>query len=190
MGTLLQKIQSQKAADSADLRKTSCEAISACGKIAESCGFENELPEKSANPQTRADSKPLPHKDIRKSANPHDIGSESKKSKSRLVRLTIDYGIDHGILLDEKEIAALVPPSDWRDASNCTTDELKAWAAALAMRAVRYRGKVPHGWNKVAHCVHCGPVHSFHDMNTLSCGWCELRLAGKWFPVPVVGDKQ
>lgn len=109
----------------------------------------------------------------------------AKSPQSRLIRLAIRSGIfDQGIQLEEREITALMPPTDWRDVSNCDLDELKAWAAALAMRAVRYRGKVPAGWDKVAHCAHCGPVHSFHDLDTLSCGWCDMRLAGKWFPQP------
>ena len=105
--------------------------------------------------------------------------------QSKLIRLAIQSGIfDQGIQLEEKEIAALVPPSDWRDVSNCDLDELKAWGAALATRAVRYRCKVPRGWDKVAHCAHCGPVWSEHNLDTLSCGWCDMRLAGKWFPTP------
>ena len=109
----------------------------------------------------------------------------AKSPQSKLIRLAIQSGIfDQGIQLEEREIAALILPSDWRDVSNCDLDQLKAWAAAPAMRAVRYRGKVPHGWDKVAHCAHCGPVYSFHDLDTLSCGWCDMRLAGKWFPSP------
>ena len=109
----------------------------------------------------------------------------AKSPQSRLIHLAIQSGIfDQSIQLEEKEIAALIPPSDWHDVTNCNPDELKAWGAALAMRAVRNRGKVPRGWDKVAHCAHCGPVYSFHELDTLSCGWCELRLAGECFPVP------
>ena len=105
--------------------------------------------------------------------------------QSRLIRVAIQSGIfDQSIQLEEKEIAALIPPTDWRDVTNCCNlDELKAWGTALAMRAVRKRGKVPRGWDKVAHCAHCGPVDSFHELDTLSCGWCALRLAGECFPV-------
>ena len=109
----------------------------------------------------------------------------AKSPQSRLIQLAIQSGIfDQGIKLEEKEIAALVPPTDWRDVSNCDLDQLKAWAAALAMRAVRYRCKVPRGWDKIAHCAYCGPVYSFHNLDTLSCGWCDMRLAGRWFPKP------
>ena len=109
----------------------------------------------------------------------------AKSPQSRLIRLAIQSGIfDQGIQLEEKEITALVPPTDWRDVSNCDLDQLKAWAAALAMRAVRYRCKVPRGWDKVGHCAHCGPVWSEHGLDMLSCGWCHIRLAGKSFPTP------
>ena len=107
------------------------------------------------------------------------------KPQSKLIRLAIQSGIfDQGIQLEEKEITALVPPTDWRDVAGCNIDELKAWAAALAMRAVRYRGKIPSGWDQVALCANCGPVYSFHNLDTLSCGWCDMRMAGKWFPTP------
>ena len=198
MGTLLEKIQKLKAADSADLRKTSCGAGFQSANRAESLRKTPAASEKSANPQTVRTLKPLLRKEIRKSANPHrslndfdnqppeNIRSEIHLSpKRRLIQLAIQSGIfDQGIKLEEKEIAALVPPSDWRDVANCDLDQLKAWAAALAMRAVRYRGKVPRGWDQVAHCRHCGPVYSFHDLDTLFCGWCDMRLAGKWYPHP------
>ena len=109
----------------------------------------------------------------------------AKSPQSKLIRLAIQSGIfDQSIQLEEKEIAALVPPSDWKDTEQCTTDELKAWGAALAMRAVRYRGKIPRGWNQVANCAQCGPVYSFAAGECLACPWCELKRAGKFVPVP------
>jgi len=113
-----------------------------------------------------------------------------KRTPADLIHLAIQSGVfDQGILLDEKEIAALVPPSDLNDVINCTPEELKAWAAALAMRAVRYRGKIPSGWDQVANCAHCGPVYSFAAGDCLACPWCELKRSGKWFPVPKVKGK-
>ena len=201
MGTLLEKIQKQKAADSADLRKAIRGKGFQSANRAESLRKRKAATEKSANPQTVRTPKPLPRKEIRKSANPHGVLNDfdnnhpenirnkiralGNNKQSELVRLAIQSGVfDHGLQLEEKEIAALVPPSDWTDTEQCTIEELKAWAAALAMRAVRYRGKVPAGWDKVANCAHCGPVYSFHNLDTLSCGWCDMRLAGKRFPVP------
>ena len=116
------------------------------------------------------------------SANSHE---PSRKLMRKLVSLALHEGIfNHGVQFDKKEIVALVPPSDWRDVANCTPEELKAWATALVLRAFRYRGKVPHGWDKVAHCAHCGPVWAEHNQDTLSCAWCDMRLAGKWFQRP------
>ena len=95
---------------------------------------------------------------------------------------------DQGIQLEEKEITALMPPTDWRDVAGCNLDELKAWAAALAMRAVRYRSKIPTGWDQVALCANCGPVYSFAAGDCLACPWCELKRAGKRFPQPEAAD--
>jgi len=109
----------------------------------------------------------------------------AKSPQSKLIRLAIQSGIfDQGFQLEEREIVALVPPTDWRDVAGCDLDELKAWAAALAMRAVRYRCKVPRGWDKIALCDCCGSVWAEHNLNMLSCGWCDMRLAGKRFPTP------
>ena len=141
------------------------------------------------NPQSLRTPQPIQGNVFHKSANPQLAAGKSNNispdPRLKLVRLAVQSGIfEQGYLLDEKEIAALVPPTDWRDVSCCSIDELKAWAAALAMRAVRNRGKVPRGWDKVANCAHCGPVYSFAAGDCLACPWCELILAGNWFPVP------
>ena len=67
---------------------------------------------------------------------------------------------------------------------DCSATELDGWASALALRTVQARGVVPKGWNKVSNCRRCGSVWSDHGLDTLSCGWCEMRAAGKWFPRP------
>ena len=200
MGFLLDKILEQKTCGFADLRKTSCEAISPCGKRAESCGKEKLKQGFPQSPQTVRTLKPTPHNVFHKSASPHGSSDDFEKSKSEeqgnvrneirayqfnLVRGAVQSGVfNHGIRLHEKEVSALVPPSDFRDVARCDPEELQAWADALAIRAVRYCGKVPRGWDKVAHCAHCGPVYSFAAGDCLGCPWCELRRAGKWFPVP------
>lgn len=202
MGILLDKIQKQRVADSRDLRKTNRDAASEvrnhCGKLRKTERLSRSNRPNPQNPQSVRTLKPAPNIAFHKSANPQGALADSENThtknirnkirtstKIRLIQLAIEEGIyGHGLKLEEREIAALVPPSDWKETEQCTTDELKAWGAALAMRAVRYRGIVPKGWDKVAHCAHCGPVYSFHDLDTLSCGWCELRLAGKWFPQP------
>ena len=189
MGALLRKIQSHRATDSMDLRKASCETISSCGNVAEKLCIPNTKQSFPQNTQSLRTLQSLQGNVFHKSANTQRVAGKNKiispDPKAKLVRLAVQSGVfEQGYLLDEKEIAALVPPTDWRDVSHCSVDELKAWAAALAMRAVRYRGKVPHGWDKVANCTHCGPVYSFAAGDFLACPWCELKRAGKWFPVP------
>ena len=112
-----------------------------------------------------------------------------KRTPADLIRLAIQSGVtDHGLQLGEEEVASLVPPSDLRDVSKCEPEELQAWAACLALRAVRYRGKVPTGWDQIANCANCGPVYSFAAGDCLACPWCELKRAGKWFPAPKEGE--
>ncbi len=121
----------------------------------------------------------------------HKNQSIYRASQSELVRLAILSGeSSHGCLLHEKEVSALIPPSDYQDSARCEMEELKAWADALAMRAVRYRGKVPVGWGQIAHCAQCGPVYSFASGDCLACPWCEIRRAGKAFPVPDEDESQ
>ena len=108
-----------------------------------------------------------------------------KNAPARLVRLAIVAGIhEQSYEFTSAEIRRLQDNQDLQDAINCSRAVLQAWASALAIRATQRRGKVPSGWDKSAICAHCGLVYSFHDLDTLSCGWCELRLAGKWFPAP------
>jgi hypothetical protein len=108
-----------------------------------------------------------------------------KNIPGRLVHLAIVAGIhEQGYEFTVAEIRRLQDNQDLRDAINCGRAELQAWASALAIRAVRYRGKVPRGWDQVAHCAQCGPVYSFAAGEYLSCAWCDMKRAGKWFPVP------
>jgi hypothetical protein len=110
-----------------------------------------------------------------------------KNVPARLVRLAIVAGIhEQGYEFTFAEIRRLQDNQDLQDAINCSRAELQAWALALAIRATQYRGKVPRGWDKGANCAHCGPVYSFHDLDTLSCGWCWMRHAGLPFPQPVI----
>ncbi len=136
MGTLLRKIQSQGAAESMDLRNVSCEAISSCGKVAGKLRITNAKQSFPQNTQSLRTPQPLQGNVFHKSANPQLVTEKTKNispdPKAKLVRLAVQSGVfEQGYLLDEKEIAALVPPTDWRDVSHCSVDELKAWAAAL-----------------------------------------------------------
>ena len=108
-----------------------------------------------------------------------------KNAPARLVRLAMVAGIhEQGYELTSAEIRRLQDNQDLQDAINCSRAELQAWASALAIRATQRRGHVPRGWDQVAYCAHCGPVYSDHNLKMLSCGWCHMRLVGKWFPRP------
>ncbi len=108
-----------------------------------------------------------------------------KNAPAQLVGLAIGAGIhEQGYEFTSAEIRRLQDNQDLQDAINCSRAELQAWASALAMRATQCRGHVPRGWDRTSICRHCGPVYSFHDLDTLSCAWCDMRLAGKRFPVP------
>jgi len=117
--------------------------------------------------------------------NRDDITLAIKNAPGRLVQLAIHAGIhEQGFQFSPSDIRLLVSNEDLQDVVNCTRHEIQAWASALAIRATQRRGQVPRDWDRTAICRHCGPVYSFHDLDTLSCNWCEMRLAGKWFPVP------
>ena len=107
-----------------------------------------------------------------------------------LIQMTINAGIDHGIVLEVSEVAALIPMQDRKDIARCSAEELQVWAHCLAQRAVLNRGIVPYGWDKVAHCHFCGPVYSYHDLHMCSCEWCHVREAGKPFPRPTDNQYQ
>jgi len=108
-----------------------------------------------------------------------------KNAPAQLVHLAIVAGIhEQGMVFTTLEIRRQQGHDDLLDAINCNRAELQGWASALAIGAAQSRGLVPRGWDKTAVCGCCGPVYSFHNQDTLSCGWCEMRQAGKWFPQP------
>jgi hypothetical protein len=110
-----------------------------------------------------------------------NIQPRLEENNERLIELAISEGIHvHAIQLGKAEIQAQLEGSS----TGCNRNELQSWAAALALRAVQARGIVPAGWNKTAHCQHCGYVHSWHELDSLSCGWCWLRVEGRYFPQP------
>ncbi len=120
--------------------------------------------------------------------------STAKTAKSQIdvlnkfIRLAQHYGADNGILLEQSEILAELDSEGIEELRTANTEVRQSWAESIATRLVQARGIVPKGWDKVAHCAHCGPVYSFHNLDTLSCGWCHMRLAGKWFPQPEAAD--
>lgn len=186
MGRLLDKIRAQGAADLRICGKQAGARLPASATAAESCGFQSQAKSNPQNPQSLWTLKPAPDIAFHKSTNPQGVLVDSETlPKRRLIQLAIEEGIyEHGLKLGEREVAALVPPADWKDTEQCTREELKAWGAALALRAIRYRSQVPTGWDKIVNCKNCGPVYSFAPGDCLACPWCELKRAGKWFPRP------
>jgi len=103
---------------------------------------------------------------------------------SRFTRLVQHYGADHGALLEEAVIFSELDTDGIADLQAASTAVRQSWAESIATRLIQVRRIVPKGWDKIAHCRHCGPVWSEHDLNMLSCNWCWMRLAGRWFPKP------
>jgi hypothetical protein len=106
------------------------------------------------------------------------------------VKLVQHYGADNGVLLEESAIRDELDSERIADLQSASTEVRQSWAESIATRLVHARGIVPNGWDKVAHCAHCGPVWAVHNLDTLSCGWCDMRLAGKRFPVPTKPEKK
>jgi len=105
---------------------------------------------------------------------------------ARFCSLVRHAGISNGKLLDDVEILRELDAEGIRELANASREVRIAWATAVAHRLIRHRGLVPAGWDKIAHCESCGPVYSYYDANCISCPWCELRRAGKWFSRPRV----
>jgi len=99
-------------------------------------------------------------------------------------RLVQHYGADNGILLEQSEILAELDSEGIEELRIASTEIRQSWAESIANGLVQVRGIVPKGWEKIARCQHCGAVWAEHNLDTLSCGWCHMRLAGKWFPTP------
>ena len=98
-------------------------------------------------------------------------------------RLVQHYGADNGLRLEESTILSELDTEGIRDLQEASTEVKQSWAESIGIRLVQVQGIVPKGWDMIAHCQHCGPVWAEHDLNMLSCNWCWMRLAGKWFPV-------
>ncbi len=113
---------------------------------------------------------------------PMDI--EGDQFLSNFLRLVAHIGTDSQVKLEDSEILSELDADGIEELKQASRETRIAWATAIGLRLIRHREIVPMDWNKIAHCKHCGPVYSFHDHDTLSCGWCDMRLAGKWFPVP------
>jgi hypothetical protein len=89
---------------------------------------------------------------------------------------------DYGYKVARTEVERVI--EDSTGIEDCTYLQINAWANALVIRMIQQRGQIPNNWNQVSRCARCGPVWSDHGIDTLSCGWCWLRIAGKEFPRP------
>jgi hypothetical protein len=105
-------------------------------------------------------------------------------SLPNFLKLVQHYGADNGLLLEESAILNALDPQAITDLESAHTQTRQSWAESIATRLVQAQGIIPSGWDNVAHCVHCGPVWAEHDLEMLSCSWCDLRAAGKWFQRP------
>ena len=109
-----------------------------------------------------------------------------KFSLPNFCRLFQHYGADNGILLEQSEILAELDSESIEELKTASSEVRQSWAESIATRLAQARGIVPKGWDKVAHCTHCGSVWAEHDLPTLSCGWCWMRHAGLPFPQPMI----
>ena len=109
--------------------------------------------------------------------------SDSRDAFIRMVQATAD---NHGCKLESDLILSVLKHADIDQISTCTQPELKGWAAALALRLIRERGKVPQGWTQVCHCKGCGPVYLWPGAATEcdGCPWCWNRAKGLQVPQP------
>jgi hypothetical protein len=108
---------------------------------------------------------------------------------SKFADLVRHFGTDHGVLLDSSEILTELDADGIECLETASLEVRQSWAKAIALRLIRHRGIVPTDWTKIAHCHFCGPVYSYHDLNMLSCDWCDMRVAGKSFPQPDLEER-
>lgn len=112
-----------------------------------------------------------------------NTGTEVLVSVDGLIQLATQKACnEYGYQVARSELERVI--EDSTDIQGCTYEQLDAWANALVIRMIQQRGQVPNGWKKISRCARCGSVWSDHGIDTLSCGWCHLRKAGKTFPQP------
>lgn len=100
------------------------------------------------------------------------------------IQLVRHIGTDSQVNLEDSEILAELCADGIEELKTAKPEARIAWATAIGLRLIRQRGTVPMDWDKIAYCKHCGPIYSYHNLITLSCDWCEMRVAGKPFPQP------
>jgi hypothetical protein len=132
-----------------------------------------------------------------------ELISNNRDAVYNHLKTTLNDVSDEAIILKMQYIIELVIKTAWDEYScrfaeteaarqittidgltNCTPEYLDARAEAIVIRMIQARGQVPNDWTKVSRCARCGPVWSDHGIDTLSCGWCHIRVVGKEFPRP------
>ena len=99
--------------------------------------------------------------------------------RGHLLHLADAEGVDpaHVHRLHADDVAACAGLSD---------DTLRAYLRGLERNAGMEAGIVPLGWDAVAHCEGCGPVHLWEPLRVVACPWCFRRKAGNRIPRPLV----
>jgi len=113
------------------------------------------------------------------------IYQELKSTLHTLVSLAIDKASSlYEQRVNKSEVLRVM--GDTSGLADNSPAEIDGWACALALRTLQARHQIPTGWNKIAHCKHCGDVWAEHQLTTLSCSWCWMRNEGMTFPQPEV----
>lgn len=105
--------------------------------------------------------------------------NEAVDWRAHLLALADAEGVDpaHIHRLHADDVAACAGLSD---------DTLRAYLRGLERNAGMEAGIVPLGWDAVAHCEGCGPVHLWEPLRVVACPWCFRRKAGNRIPRPLV----
>ena len=114
------------------------------------------------------------------------LPEHSSDSRDAFVRMVQAAADGHGCTLAFELILSVLKQADIDQLPDCSPNERKAWADALALRLIRERGKVPKGWTQVCHCNGCGPVYLWPGAATEcdGCPWCWNRAKGQQVPKP------
>jgi hypothetical protein len=112
-----------------------------------------------------------------------NIQSKLPVSRDGLIGLATQKAwTDYNYRMARSEVERVIV--DTTDIESCSYAQMDAWANSLVIRMIQARGQVPNEWDKVSRCAHCGDVWSDHGIDTLSCGWCHIRVVSKEFPRP------
>ena len=88
--------------------------------------------------------------------------------------------------ITEAELLAKLAPEDVTELEAATDPLpfLRSFTIACVWTAFRRDGIVPPGWDKPAHCAHCGTVFLWATIHVSGCPWCWNRCKGLKIPRP------